>query len=396
MYQLSTTLSAAIAAGNPQRVLLEFTAKPDGTAYSPSVVFSNEDIVISSGLQLSAEFNSATDLEIGLCPSAEIRFSMWNTESQLVNFEFGKFDAYLGAKITNGAPDSGAKTKTFSDGLYEFAPLGTFIAHRPDIVVTKIIDVDANDQMTLFDEDMPSGAITYPTTLAGLATALCTRVGVTLKTSTFLNSTMTVSAEPEQFENATMREIIGWIAEAAGSIARFDRNGQLEFAWFNTVNQTYDEHSYKEFTPVWYETQAVDGLHIRNADSTEEYVYGTGTNAYMIQDNPFLRQSDAVTTDPEPVITANPSSTSVTVGSNATFTVTATDAESYQWYYLAPTATAWTAVINNGTSATYTLTTAARHDGYKYRCKVSNTVGSVMSSVATLTVITPTGATGET
>ena len=296
MYQLSQTLSAAIAAGNPQRVLLEFTETPDGTAYSPSVVFSNEDIVISSGLQLTAEFNSATDLEIGLCPSAEIQFAMWNTESQLVDFEFGKFVAYLGAKITSGTPASGAKTKTFSDGLYEFAPLGTFIAHRPDIVVKKIIDVDANDQMTLFDADMPSLSITYPITLSGLATALCNHVGVTLKSTTFLNSTLTVSAEPEQFENATMREVIGWIAEAAGSIARFDRNGQLEFAWFNTVNQIYDEHNYKEFTPSWYETQAIDGLHIRNADSTAEFTYGTGSNAYMIQDNPFLRQPESDTT----------------------------------------------------------------------------------------------------
>lgn len=296
MYQLSTTLSVAVAAGNPQRVLLEFTAKPDGTAYSPSVQFSNEDLVITSGLQLSAEFNSATDLEIGLCPSAEIRFSMWNTEGQLLEFEFGTFTAYLGARIDNGTPEAGAKTKTFTEhgtqALYEFAPLGTFIAHRPDIVVKKIIDVDANDQMTLFDTNMPTLNVTYPTTLSGLATALCNQVGVTLKSSSFLNSEITVEAEPEQFENATMREVIGWIAEAAGSIARFDRNGQLEFAWFSTANKTYDEHNYSEYTPSWYETQAIDGLHIRNADSTAEYTYGAGNNAYMIQDNPFLRQPE--------------------------------------------------------------------------------------------------------
>lgn len=294
MYQIGQALRSAISAGNPQRVLIEFTHKPDGTAYSPPVVFSNEDLVITSGLKLTAEFNSATDLEIGLCPSAEIQFSMWNTESQLVNFEFGKFVAYLGAKITNGVPTSGAKTRTFSDGLYEFAPLGTFIARRPDIVVKKIIDVDANDQMVLFDADMPT--FSYPTTLAGLATSICSHVGVTLKSTTFLNSTITVGSEPEQFESATMREVVGWIAEAAGSIAQFDRDGQLTFAWFRTVDQTYDENNYKEFTPAWYETQAIDGLHIRNADSTAEYTYGAGSNAYMIQDNPFLRQPEPETT----------------------------------------------------------------------------------------------------
>ena len=296
MYQLSQTLQTALSAGNRQRVLIEFTNKPDGTAYSPIVQFSNEDILITNGVKLTAEFNSETDLTIGLCPSAEIQFDMLNDLGQLADFEFGTFKAYLGAKITSGTPAAGAKTKTFSDGLYEFAPLGTFIAKRPDIVKKNIISVDANDLMTLFDEDMPEPNVlnmTYPTTLSAMAQAMCAYLGVTLKSNTWLNSTLAVTAEPDQFEAATMREVLGWIAEAGCSNARFDRDGLLEFVWFNPVNKSYDEHNYTEFTPTWYATAAIDGLHIRNADSTTEYVVGTGDNAYMILDNPFLRQSDA-------------------------------------------------------------------------------------------------------
>ena len=300
MQTLSATLQAAIAAGNPQRVLVEFVKRPDGTAYNPAVIFSNEDILISNGLRLTEEFNSETDLTIGLCPSAEIQFTMLNDEGQLANFEFGTFKAYLGAKITSGTPAASAKTVMFSgtrwNGLYEFSPLGTFNAQRPGIVRKLMIDVDANDQMILFDVDMPSKAalgITYPITLANLAIAMCAYVGVSLKTDSFLNSDLVVSDEPDQFKNATMREVLAWIAEAACSNARFSRNGLLEFVWFNPVNKTYNESNYSDFTPTWYETKAIDGLHIRNADSTTEYTIGTGDNAYMIQDNPFLRQSDA-------------------------------------------------------------------------------------------------------
>lgn len=298
MQTLSTTLKAAVAAGNPQRVLLEFIKKPNGSAYSPVKQFSNEDILISDGLRLKEEFNSETDLTIGLCPSAEIQFNMLNDNNQLVNFQFGTFRAYLGAMITSGTPTSSAKTVTFSEGggnyLYEFSPLGTFIAQRPDIVRKKTISVDSNDQMVLFDIDMPSKTalgITYPVTLSVLCQAMCTYVGVSLKSNTWLNSTLSVAKEPEQFETATMREVLGWIAEAGCSNARFNRDGLLEFVWFNTVNKTYDEHDYSEFTPTWYATKAIDGLHIRNADSTTEFTVGTGSNAYMIQDNPFLRQS---------------------------------------------------------------------------------------------------------
>lgn len=300
MYQFSQTMQTALAAQNPQRVLLEFTRKPNGTAYSPVVQFSNEDILVTNGVKLTSEFNSETDLTIGLCPSAEIQFSMLNDKGQLENFEFGTFNAYLGVQIRSGTPASSAKTKSFTEHgisrLYEFAPLGTFIAKRPDIVRVQMIDVDANDQMTLFDVEMPSKTalgITYPITLKNLCSAMCSYLGVTLGQNSWLNSNISVSKEPAQFEAATMREVLGWIAEAGCSNARFDRNGQLEFVWLNPVQMELDEHNYSEFTTAWYETKAIDGLHIRNADSTTEYVVGTGSNAYMIQDNPFLRQDDS-------------------------------------------------------------------------------------------------------
>lgn len=322
LYVLSPTLQAAINAGNPQRVLIDFFAKPDGEWYEndQGVVerrsFSNEDILMTEGIRLTSEFNSETDLTIGMCPSAQIRFSMLNDNGQLEDFEFGYFRAYIGAKIDSMIWGRNSYVKEFVENgetlYYEFAPLGVFFAQRPDIVRKKIIEVDANDLMVLFDKEMPEGLINYTnnTTLYNIAHALCGYVNptspaiVTLKRNSWDNSDIKVTSEPEQFKGATMREVIGWIAEAACANAVFNREGQLEFRWFTTVDRTYDEHDYSEFTATWYETKPIDGLNIRNADSTAELplVYneqtgdidrGTGTNVYMIQDNPFLRQPEA-------------------------------------------------------------------------------------------------------
>lgn len=299
MYELSPSMQEAIANGNPQRVLLEFTHVPDGSEYSPHKKFSNEDILVTDGVRLTEEFNSETDMTIGLCPSAEIQFTMLNDNGQLSDFEFGTFTAYLGVRITDGEQGESAKTESFTENgvtaLYEFAPIGTFIAHRPDIVRVMTIDVDANDRMTLFDTEMPSKTalgITYPVTLSELTTAMCNYLEVPMKTDTWLNSDLVVTKEPKQFEAATMREVLGWIAEAGCSNARFNRDGKLEFVWFNLVAREFNEHQYSEFTPAWYETKIIDGLHIRNADSTTEYTVGIGKNVYLIQDNPFLRQAD--------------------------------------------------------------------------------------------------------
>ncbi|MBR3106049.1 MAG: leucine-rich repeat protein [Clostridia bacterium] len=97
-----------------------------------------------------------------------------------------------------------------------------------------------------------------------------------------------------------------------------------------------------------------------------------------------------VTTATKPTITTQPTNQNVNEGAKATFKVVATNADTYQWHYQKPNDSTWTAVSNNGTSATYTLTTAARHNGYKYKVKVSNSAGYVWSNVVTLTVTTAT------
>ena len=88
----------------------------------------------------------------------------------------------------------------------------------------------------------------------------------------------------------------------------------------------------------------------------------------------------------KPVITTQPTNVTVNVGGKATFKVVASNATTYQWYYQKPNDSTWYAVSNNGASATYTLTTKERHNGYKYHCKVSNIAGDVYSNTVTLTV----------
>ena len=94
-----------------------------------------------------------------------------------------------------------------------------------------------------------------------------------------------------------------------------------------------------------------------------------------------------LTVTAKPAITTQPSNKTVTAGAKATFKVVASGTGlSYQWYYQKPGESTWNKVSTNGTSATYSLTTEARHNGYQYKCTVSNTAGSVTSKVVKLTV----------
>ena len=83
-----------------------------------------------------------------------------------------------------------------------------------------------------------------------------------------------------------------------------------------------------------------------------------------------------------PTITAQPANASVSVGQTAIFSVMATGSAplSYQWMQRST-------AISGATSASYmTPATTAANSGEQFQVKVSNTAGSITSSMATLTV----------
>ena len=175
---------------------------------------------------------------------------------------------------------------------YEFVPLGVFNAERPNVPSVNEIHFTCNDLMQRFETDMPSDAelgLTYPISFGNLFVRMCEYLNVPYRSSTFINSTATLSARPDDFDRVTMREVLQWLAEAAASVARFDRDGYLVMDWLKTTSVVIDEHGYKEFNPYWYETKQIDRLHNRATSGEFESIAGDGDEAYLIQDNPLLK-----------------------------------------------------------------------------------------------------------
>lgn len=299
MVNVSSAFKTALQAGEPQRWLFVWS---DGT------LSSNEEIDVEAGVGYDEMFCSETDLTIGLTPSSQISFSLLNGEYQWTGFSFGWFNASLGVRVNrvrNDSPRTNHPVLTVSGNsltvsgngwleTYELCPFGRFYAERPDIIRRVLIDINAMDQMQLFEQDMPSDTdlgITYPITAGALLTAMCTYLQVTSTVSaTFMNYDMTLASRPKSFDTATMRDVLGWIAEIACSVARFNREGNLAFVWLNRVDRSFSETDYVDFERTEYQTTAVNKLSVRNDDSTAETVLGTGDSPYMIQDNPFLNQ----------------------------------------------------------------------------------------------------------
>ena len=191
-------------------------------------------------------------------------------------------------------------TEWYSNGRtekYEYVKLGEFIAQRPAIVRRRIVDLEANDYMQLFADKMAKDVtFSYPDTLSGLVSQMCNILGVEWVQTDFINSSISVSEEPEDFKEATLQEILAWIAQAGCCYAKFNRDGKLEMRWFNQTGRTFGETDYSDFTPYSYQVEKVDKLYVRNSNSTEEKTVGKGGNAYLLQNNPFLRVDDEART----------------------------------------------------------------------------------------------------
>ena len=89
-----------------------------------------------------------------------------------------------------------------------------------------------------------------------------------------------------------------------------------------------------------------------------------------------------------PPISQQPQSTTVTEGSTAEFSITASDAQTYQWQRKATyTESEWENISDATTTSYTTAATTTSMNGYQYRCVVTGSGGvSVISQTATLTV----------
>lgn len=225
----------------------------------------------------------------------------WTVSSDSYNlFMREKFKRIAKRKTGYALNDNSRYFSVCDDSLnrkytYECCPLGIFKVERPKVSTTITLDIDANDQMQLFDADIPDGLFSYPTTIGGMLTAMCSHLGINCTTTSFINKTATISSKPENMDNQTMRNVLAWIAEAACAIARFDRDGNLELAWLNPLNITLDESDYSEFEPYYFNTPTINKLYVRNttkgADKTKTEAQTDGDCGYLIQDNPLLKNA---------------------------------------------------------------------------------------------------------
>lgn len=271
MYNVSTAFHTASIKDNVStRVRFVF-------ADTAQTVLGSERINLNTGVSVTETFCKGEDMSIGGCRSALLNVAFMNYDGALNDFEYGKCTVYLDLKI---------------NGAWEACPLGVFIIDKPKKRRNSIVSIQAYDQMVLLDAiaDAWWDELTFPMTLGEIFASMCTVVGVeSAANADALNLNVSYEDRPFQASEITYREILGWIAEAAGCTARFTRTGKLELAWFTDISADVPA-SRPAFTAdiSEYTVSQIDKVQVSATQTDVGVIIGSGTNGYQIMGNPFL------------------------------------------------------------------------------------------------------------
>ena len=245
--------------------------------FADGTVIGKSNISVSGGgLTLTEVLNGETDMTMGRAVSSLVEMVLFNTDGEFQDFNFNQeFTLQIGVKINDN---------------FEYITLGIFKGERPEKVRGKLINFSAYDRMVYFDisaEDFITG-LTFPTTLGEIYHKLCSFVGVNPVSLTFINSDKQFTFNPFSSADYTAREILAWIAEAAGAYARFNPSGNVELTWFTNKSHTILRTDRFEMSESEFTTPAIDKLEVYNSYGDQLVTSGTGSNTYVISDNPFL------------------------------------------------------------------------------------------------------------
>ena len=182
--------------------------------------------------------------------------------------------------------------------------------------------------------------------------------------------TPTITTQPVS-KSTTVDKTVKFSVEAAG--------GNLSYQWQYRKNSSDSWHNStgtgnKTATLSVKATEARNGFQFRCRVKNSE---GTAYSKYA-----------KLTVCTKPTITTQPNGKTAFVNTTVKFTVKATGGGlSYQWQYRKNSSSSWYNSTGTGNrTATLSVTATETRNGYQFRCKVSNVVGTAYSSAAKLTV----------
>lgn len=186
-------------------------------------------------------------------------------------------------------------------GNYEYLNYGNYIVYKNEVLEDKKrYKLTCYDKMLYAMKQNEALGITYPITIKNYLTALATKIGLTVKSSSFNNESIQIPDERYVGLEYTYRDILDEIAQATGSIIVINEDDQIEVKYPSNTGENLDAQFLRDinvkFGQKYGPINAVvlsrsggsDNIYLRD----EESVSQNGLCELKIEDNQLMNFND--------------------------------------------------------------------------------------------------------
>jgi len=250
----------------------------------------------NGGIVISELFGKDTNVRVGTTASNTIVMSLLNADSALTGFAFGR------CKIFIDLWDAANST-------WLACPMGVFIIDSPARTDTRVVVASGYDQMQKFNGliDLWWNGLDFTNglTVFSLIQSIATYAGVSLNSTIsdrLLNASHTYYASPFSPSGKTFRDALAYLGDVTGTTFYFDRDGALDAKWYSYaqvesviqyINGDAPGGGVFESDMLDYSVTPIDVLQVNAIDPDLSTSVGSGSNAYVINANPFLTGANA-------------------------------------------------------------------------------------------------------
>ena len=240
--------------------------RSDGSIIDSSVIISCE---------YTEEVNSTTNLTVGDATASELTVEVLDTAT----IQQGEIFTYY-------MIEDGAEKK-----------IGVFNAEKPTVATRTSMRFSAYDNIVKTEKNFSTwlreNQSLFPMTLMALVSYACTECGVTMVTTTFPHSDLSVNAF--YADDITCRQILMWAASIAGRFVRANADGQIEFAWFSDASNITiqpNKAAYSDNLSVTYDSEGNLTIESDEIELTDD---GEGNLSIESNSIAMLTHDDGVT-----------------------------------------------------------------------------------------------------
>lgn len=277
---LSTSFEFRAKIAQNSKTLIKATLKlADGT----TKYLVGDDVMMGSAT-FSDAVSSDGSFDIGAAIINQFSVALNNYDRRFDEYDFtdAAITPYVGVSLDNGG--------------VEWLKKGTYGVDQPESY-GNTINLTSLDNMRKFERPYSDVVTSYPATLSTIVRDVCSKCGVTLKSSAFANSGYVVKERPSD-EAMTCLEAISYAAQASGNYARCNADGQLVLDWYNTAafesEDWLDGKSFDAATPYASGSAADGGSFVDYGSGDISDGGDFDTNAYA---NLFAIASETIVTD---------------------------------------------------------------------------------------------------